>query len=850
MWLRIAQLTVAASDDNPGTAEQPFKTISKAGEVAVAGDTVIVHEGTYRETVTVKNNGQPTKPIVFKAAEGEGEVVISALDVIAGFENQDGVYVASYPWDLGTGRNQVFYNGEFILEARYPNGPGLNLGDMKEPLSSNWPVVGDLVTDPDENLTVTSETLLNQDEVDYWKGAMFVTARGRNYELNTAVVESSKKGELTLDAESTSVYHWDKGIVGTNNWGFLVGHRNALDAPGEWIVEDGSLFVIPPEDADTDNLVLEGKRRQLVADLADNEYVQLRGFTTIGGTIKYNNHFILSKDQNSGFIDDANAKDSNGAPARGEVGLYVGGRNNVLTDNIFEEAAGAAIYGVGQYTYIENNYIDGCGYAGSCVAGLYFNAEAWKSKTTPRGGHLIVHNTAFNTGRSPIFITRPPLEKIWPMIPWEIAYNEFFDGGLASSDTGVTYTYHVDHGNSRIKSKMHNNLVYYTPSETNTGMAGIYHDGGTQNIDTFENVIFTTQDDVRIDNPVLVQPLAAAVAICNEWNNRYIQGVENGRDGLSPEDYPRGVKPFDAGSKLNRDAYMVNYNARNSELDMSLWDEGILSPNEMSENVLVNGDGSYNMKDSGQWIKFEDVDLTGKNEIEIFYGGDKYLLDANKGIINIVLDDLSSSNSFRCSNNTVGTTYPEFSRTSMKRAIPQIDGVHDIYLRLVNSADIDLFGIRVNTQERVTGHTNIVYGGNFYSFTVKDTSRTPAKQYQPYDNKNPFVNNMWNGTTLMYKGVTIENATNELIVNYCTESPCDGQTIQIRLGSLDSEPIAELVTENVGWGVWDNDTAVSLNTTVEPGTYDLYVTFEDKGGKTCNLYYLEFVNPNEAAATE
>src|SRR5262245_55270105 len=38
-----------ASDSNPGTESQPFKTIAPAAERAQPGDTVLVHGGIYRE---------------------------------------------------------------------------------------------------------------------------------------------------------------------------------------------------------------------------------------------------------------------------------------------------------------------------------------------------------------------------------------------------------------------------------------------------------------------------------------------------------------------------------------------------------------------------------------------------------------------------------------------------------------------------------------------------------------------------------------------------------------------------------------------------------------------------------
>ena len=42
------------NDKNTGTYESPFLTISKAAKLADEGDTVIVHEGEYREWVFVR----------------------------------------------------------------------------------------------------------------------------------------------------------------------------------------------------------------------------------------------------------------------------------------------------------------------------------------------------------------------------------------------------------------------------------------------------------------------------------------------------------------------------------------------------------------------------------------------------------------------------------------------------------------------------------------------------------------------------------------------------------------------------------------------------------------------------
>lgn len=53
-------------DANPGSSAAPFKTIRKAASVAQAGDTILVLEGDYAETVKLANSGAEGNPIVFK----------------------------------------------------------------------------------------------------------------------------------------------------------------------------------------------------------------------------------------------------------------------------------------------------------------------------------------------------------------------------------------------------------------------------------------------------------------------------------------------------------------------------------------------------------------------------------------------------------------------------------------------------------------------------------------------------------------------------------------------------------------------------------------------------------------
>ena len=121
-----------ASDNNPGSATQPFATIQKAASVAVAGDVIKIRSGTYRETI-VPNSGTAGNPIIFQPDAG-ATVVISGLNVVdnAGWTVHSGqIYkksitlpVNGYQQTLSSNTtivaNQIFKDGSMMFEARWP----------------------------------------------------------------------------------------------------------------------------------------------------------------------------------------------------------------------------------------------------------------------------------------------------------------------------------------------------------------------------------------------------------------------------------------------------------------------------------------------------------------------------------------------------------------------------------------------------------------------------------------------------------------------------------------------------------------------------------------------------------
>ena len=119
------------SDRNPGTKDRPFATIRRAADLAMPGDTVIVHAGEYREWVDPKNGGTcDRRRITYTAAPGE-HVVIKGSERITGWvRDGDGtVWKAVVPNTLFGDFNpfDTWLYGDWMVSPMYPT---LHLGEV------------------------------------------------------------------------------------------------------------------------------------------------------------------------------------------------------------------------------------------------------------------------------------------------------------------------------------------------------------------------------------------------------------------------------------------------------------------------------------------------------------------------------------------------------------------------------------------------------------------------------------------------------------------------------------------------------------------------------------------------
>ncbi len=847
-----------ANDDNPGTADAPFLTLAKASEAAKSGDTVIIHKGIYRETLSPQNNGTATAPIIFRAYEGD-EVLISAAEEITAVPYQeDNLLVYDMgKWNLGRGKNQIFYKNEGIVEARYPNTDTSPRKSVDFEISPYFPTQGNILVRPDKGNMAISETDLDQ-ETDFWAGGVLIDMHYAGYRLCWSDIESSEKGILYLGDHNPFGYFADPNFSEETDWAYITCTKNAIDIPGEWYWGEGKLYIYPPEGETAETLRLEAKKRQLTVDLKGKKYIQLKDINTFGGSInmndaemcvinggehKYVSHFTYLYDT-AFWLDYTRATSAydsimDDSPLnRGELGICISGKNNAVINADIRHSAGAGIITAGAFTHIENNYVSDTGYGGYYISGIDIQVDE-KCFTELEGGHSILYNSIVNSGRSAIHIGGPNYPSaedygVISVIANEIAYNDCRRGMLFSRDGGMIYSYWTDLGNDIIKTKVHHNHVYDSwrdPNERAAGVNVFYWDNGGLNFECYNNIAFWTREDIsRLGSEYFWQRYNGSRVHTSEilWGNTSPGVVPDGKAGLTVEDYPQ-QKVFNSGSSydnIRRKTYAPDhcgYNINDAEVSNGV---------RLAENAAV-------LNKAGEYITFKDVEFGSKfNAFAILYRGSRY----NTGDrLKITLGSRTES---------AFTHYMEISSgaASLKNNISEpvymygCEGTMDVTIQSTVYASLEIAGIipiKVNTDlidAQIIGKT---FAGN-YSEIVSDPKKGITKSSAGttgYANEQA-LNSVVGGAVIKYSDVLITRDVNNLVFALTSSSSYAGDKAEIRVGSLNSAPIATVTVPDNGWNTY-TPVNQKLYSVLKAGKYDIYITFQDTV-KSTNMWWFGF----------
>jgi len=121
-------VSTSGSDSNPGTIGSPFLTLAKAESVVVAGDLVLIDDGSYVGITTTKNGTNNATRITFQAINTGLVSITTPIVSSNNFRTYDGLAfsnVSDRAFDV-TGGNNNFFN--LFITINYGTGYGIKIG--------------------------------------------------------------------------------------------------------------------------------------------------------------------------------------------------------------------------------------------------------------------------------------------------------------------------------------------------------------------------------------------------------------------------------------------------------------------------------------------------------------------------------------------------------------------------------------------------------------------------------------------------------------------------------------------------------------------------------------------------
>lgn len=630
-------------DASPGTMARPFATLQAAVNRMQAGDTLLIRGGVYRETVTFPRGGAQGKPITLRPYRAE-KVIVTGCDPVAGWVRHEGnVWRAPMPWTLGPGRNQVFCDGDVMIEARHPNEPAPGLEMYVAGLSPLWPTYGEFSIPKETRVTrpgrIVSKSLKGQPD-DYWKGAMYCGVHFEGWCTQTGVIEASRDGEIEV-GDRTQGWWFGSAYGGKypqdheGGRGMIVGHRHALDAPGEWHWEDGALYLIAPDGAGP--RTVEAKRRPIALDLSGREHIRIEGLTIRAASMRLENsaHCAVGRcdlshishyTRHYGIGQIEKGRDT---IRSGETGIFVGGHDNAFLNCRVRFSAGTGFHLRGYHHTIHNCLIDEVSYVGH-----YLNAitDAVSDFTDYEnflvGGHVITFNTMRNAGRhffnfygngtSLASRNRGPMDYAATLF----AHNHLYNGMLLTRDAGFLSGYFCSGGTLNGQdSQVAYNVMHdcYDIAAMRWNKLGIvYLDEGTCNVDLHHNLFWGApgahQRDMWFNT--------CCVGI-REHDNQFHGLFTRTCAELRDEDFPGG-RPFRFGHDFAQPPALPRWPQLVSQRF------GAAQCASRSTGVGITPAGLAGLKD-GDWFAFDPVDFnSGWGSAILRFASDAKELNADR----------------------------------------------------------------------------------------------------------------------------------------------------------------------------------------------------------------------------
>jgi len=453
------------SDNNDGSLASPFLSISKAASLAGAGDTVFIHEGIYRETLTPAKSGNDGLPVVFTSYSGD-KVIISAMEPLNNWQVDAGsIYKTSVNWTLGQ-ENFVMHETTALDLARWPNNVDGNVftPDSKRNTGGS---AGDVITD----------AYLTQSEIpafNWGNGGsiwFYCDSPGAGWTAWKAFIKSSSTGKVTFDLNKNP--DWIRTVHPPAKKGdfFLEGVKEALDYENEWYLDETNktLYVQLPGGVSPEDGKVQMRKRSLCVDLNGKSNVEVSNLAIFGGSVEIggsgNRLYRVSC-----LYGNTTRGVTIGYRANSQSVYVKSGTGNSIETCEIGFGSGSGVWDQGTGTKILDCYIHDFNFLG------FYDAPV-----NARGESTVVqYNNITRGGRDALQITAKNST---------VAYNDISFSNLLADDCGLLYTL----GAGR-NMKIHHN--WFHDAQSRGGLykaAGIYLDNDAGQIEVHHNVVWNTE---------------------------------------------------------------------------------------------------------------------------------------------------------------------------------------------------------------------------------------------------------------------------------------------------------------------------------------------------------------------
>ncbi len=624
----VAPSASGGSNSNAGTSlAAPFETLAHAIDQLTAGDILYVREGTYRETITIDEDGSSGNLITIQNYNNEVVTIDGTVDVTgtwSTYNDVSGAYQLSYTGDI----TQLFVDDQLMVNARWPNA---QFNDDSIFSHSTW---AEGIEGSSSNGSLTIDTSVHDPGSIDLGGSIGILNIGS---FKTSTVEISNHN-LVSDVITYNSSDLTGNYKTKHHYYFFEGKKEFIDTNNEWFHDktNNILYLFPDDGSDPSNRSIKAKTTDYGVTFSAANYVKLKGINFFATT------FLMSGNSDNNIIEECNfyfpsaskrmLGTTNGVGTPNVTELEGNADNNHILKCLFEYSEGEALRIKGDNNTIENNYFHHIDWSVSDLESLMV------SILCTGDDNIFDNNSIHTTGASATVL--PGERSIF-------SYNNITNTGLLQSDGAVFQGTSANVSGSVV----HHNYVYDTEKyafrydapggdASSAGSYGIMHHNIADNTNGLmikgnnqiiaHNTIINTQNN---KNDIVI--LSEDCSNTNTWLfNNLAEKIGAHRSATTFSLSANSPMPIAGNNGGSNYGYLKDENSTPEDTDDDFW------------RACVDGDTYYNAT-AGVGSAQNNIDQINISRTGVTYNADV------ESLINYDSSDGKSESDYHPTSNTI-----------------------------------------------------------------------------------------------------------------------------------------------------------------------------------------------------